>query len=181
MIADGGTVLVAGATEERVERVADWLDGSLPVRTFVTTGGESRPPTDIDIALFADRGCVEDPTLETLPTDARRVVIVEDADRDEENRHEAFDRVLIEPVAPEEFRATVTALARRVRYDRRLRECAELATRCGRLESNGHERASAEPQRLREQVADAKAELDSMVAEFTTDDFRQAFRALAAD
>lgn len=181
MTADGSTVLVAGVTEDRVGRVANWLAGSLPVRTFVTTGNESRPPIDVDVALFADVASVDDPTLETLPADARRVVIVEDADGYESCLHEEFDRVLVEPFIPDDFRSTVTALARRVRYDRRLRECAELAARCGQLESNGHGQESVEPQQLREQVADAKAELDCMVAEFTSDDFRQAFRALAAD
>lgn len=180
MTADGGTVLVAGTTEDRVERVSDWLAGSLPVRTFVTTGGESRPPTDVDVALFADGGSVDDPALETLPA-AARCIIVEDADRYEGSLHEGFDRVLGEPLTPDDFRSTMTALVRRARYDRRLRECAELATRCGQLESDGRGQASAEPQRLRKQVADAKAELDCMVAEFTIDDFRRAFQTLAAD
>lgn len=181
MCADSGSVLIAGDDEGRVARVAGALAGVQSVRTFVTTDHESWPTTDVEVVLFLGRATADDPALGALPDDAGRILVLEDADEYDRDHQAAYDRVLLEPLIPDDLRSTVTSLARRVRYGRRLQECAELATRCGRVESNGNGGVMVEPHQLRDEIADAKAEIDSLVAEFSTEDFRQAFQTLAAD
>lgn len=180
MRTDGGTVLIAGASEDRVTRTASHLAGEVAVRTFVPTDDETRPSTDVEVAVILDRNVADDPSLDTLPDDVERVLVFEDGEYDLD-RHESCESVLVEPLAPGDLRSTVTSLARRVRYDRRLRECAELATRHGRVEANGNGGVPTDFPQVPEEIADAKAELDGLVAEFSSEDFRQAFRALAAD
>lgn len=178
MCIDSATVLVAGGSEERVVRVADLLAGALSVRTFVATEGENRSATDVEVVVFADRAADPD-AVEPLPDDCARVAVFEDSDAFDHDQSAAFDRVLVEPLVPDDFRTTVASLARRVRYDRRLRECAELAARCGRTPESGG--PPTEPPHLCDEIVDAKAELDGLVEEFSREDFRQAFQTLAAD
>ena len=181
MYADSGTVLVAGGSEKRVARIADLLADSLSVRSFVTTDDGDWPTTDVVVVVYVDGIVADHAALETLPEDTAHVAVFESADAFDSVRPATFDCVVIDPAVPDDLPSTVVSLARRVRYDRRLRECAKLAAECGQVESNGNGRSTSEPKQVCEEIADAKAELDGLVAQFTSEDFRQAFQTLAAD
>lgn len=180
MTGDGPTVLVSGTERDRVSEIANTLDSRFAIRTNVTTNGKNWPTVDEDVVILVD-GADCDRSLGSQPDDAACVVVYEDAD-DVDGGHSAYyDQVLVEPLLSETLDSTVASLARRVRYDRRLQECAELATRCGQAESMRDGGATAETQKLRKRIENMTTELDGLLAEFSNDDFRQAFRTIAAD
>lgn len=180
MTGDGPTVLVSGTERDRVSEIASTLDSRFAIRTNVTTDAEGWPTVDEDVVILVG-GANWDNSLGSQPDDAACVVVYEDADNLDGDHSADCDHVLVEPLLADNLESTVASLARRVRYDRRLQECAELATRCGQTESIRDDGTTDEPQKLRKRVEDITAELDGLLAEFSNDDFRQAFRTIAAD
>lgn len=180
MTGDGPTVLVSGAERDRVSEIANTLDSRFAIQTNVTTDTGCWPTLDEDVLILVD-GPNSDRTLESHPDDAACVVVYEDAADFDGGNPADYDQVLVEPLLPDSLASTVASLARRVRYDRRLQECADLATRCGRAEVMSDGETVDEARKLRKRVDDVTAELDGLLAEFSSDDFRQAFRTIAAD
>lgn len=178
MTVDGPSVLVSGPPD-RVGEIERTLADQFTVRTYHPA--EDRcPTTDAEVVVYAD-GTGPERSPEPLPNDAAQVAVFEESDDFERERPATYDRVFVEPLVPDDLESTVESLARRVQYDRRLKECADLATQFGQAEATCDDGTVETTCELRKRVEAATAELDRLVSEFSSDDFRQAFRTIAAD
>lgn len=178
MTVDGPSVFVSGPPD-RVGEIERTLADQFTVQTCHPID-ERCPTTNVEVVVLAD-GTGPEPSPESLPNDAAQIAIFDSDAHFDGDRPAAYDRVLVEPLVADDLESTVESLARRVQYDRRLKECADLATQFGQAEATCDDGTVEETRELRTRVEAVTAELDKLVSEFSSDDFRQAFRAIAAD
>ena len=178
---DGANVLVTGQDENRVSQIIEWIN-EFPLLRTTTSDGEMHS-SDPDVIVLVDRSSDSRTAVENLQ-DWTRAVGVFNSEYQRDSPWEAsLDCILLEPIDPRDLRSVVGSFARQVCYDQRLRECAKLATQYGQIATDdGNQTLQMNDHgRLRDRISDVRQELADIQAEFTNDDFRQAFERLAAD
>ncbi|WP_408958684.1 HalX domain-containing protein [Natrinema sp. 74] len=177
-------VLVATTDPDAVTECCSSLTERYRVQT-TTDGDEALERLDdadvvlVDSDLRTESGTVVATEIDRLAR-PHATAVLRSADQEFESRHGTDipgDR-LVKPVNENDLRETVDRLARRVRYDALMDECATLAAKRGELESHAHANDSDEEYAaVQRRLAELFDELDEVVATFDGDDFRAAFTA----
>lgn len=176
------TVLVVDDDEDIVEMFEGWLDDEYDVKT-ATDGDDALDELDgVDVALLDRR-------LPTLSGDsiaaeiARRsddcmTAIVSGVEPDTDIVHISCGEYLVKPVSKEELIDTIERLRRRARYDDRLAECANLASKRGALEAaHPQSKLDRDPEyaALCRRIARLLDDLEDITRAFDAADFRATF------
>ncbi|MFB6107063.1 MAG: HalX domain-containing protein [Halobacteriaceae archaeon] len=183
------TVLVVEDERDLADLYATWLADDYDVRTAYTVE-EARETVDdaVDVALLDRRlpdgsggDVLEYIRDQDLPC---RVAMVTAVDPDFDIIELGFDDYVIKPVSEADLRAVVETLLDRRSYEEGVQEYLSLVSKQALLEA---EKTPAELEAndryasLLEDIEVAERELDEVVREFDTEDFRAAFMALDED
>jgi DNA-binding response OmpR family regulator len=179
-------VLVADDEAELAELYAHWLGESYEV--IVATGGEAAldlATDDIDVALLDRRmpSMTGDEVLSALrerDIDCR-VAMITAVEPDVDIVDMPFDDYLVKPVTRDELHSVVEVLLSRAQFDDRTQEFFALASKKATLESTAKDDPSEEYDRLTTRMGEIREELDETLSQYSSEDFKAAFRELPGD
>jgi DNA-binding response OmpR family regulator len=184
----GPVVLVVEDETELADLYAAWLGDEYTVRVAYS-GAEALESFDESVAVVLLDRRLGDTTGDEVLRDIRergtdcRVGMVSAVEPDFDILEMGFDDYLVKPVSGDDVRGLVSALVLRSAYDEGVRELFSLASKKAILEAEKTESelaASAEYQRLDDELAARRADLDETVRELDErDDFVGLYRDLA--
>ncbi|MFB6081768.1 MAG: response regulator [Halanaeroarchaeum sp.] len=179
------TVLVVDDERGIRDLIHAWLQDDYTVRV----AGDGRAAIDllddsIDLALLDRRmpGVTGDEVLATIREEGYDfpVAMITAVSPDVDIVDMAFDDYVVKPVTKEEVRAVVETLIQRASYDQKSREFFRLASKKAKLEASEtvDHRGSEEYDRLVEKMATIREDLDDVLGDLSTSDFRRAFEEI---
>ncbi|MFB6125355.1 MAG: response regulator [Halanaeroarchaeum sp.] len=179
------TVLVVDDEQGIRDLVGAWLADEYTVRTAADGEAALEAVDDeVDLALLDRRmpGLTGDDVLATLREEGYEfpVAMITAVSPDVDIVDMAFDDYVVKPVTKEDVHAVVSTLVARGDYDEKSREFFRLASKKAKLEASetvDHEN-TAEYATLVEEMEDLRGDLDDVLADLSTADFKQAFEMI---
>ena len=185
------TVLVVDDKPDVADTYSIWLQESYDVRTAY--GGYEAlelldEGADVDVVLLDRRmpGLHGDEVLESIRSrnPACRIAMVTAVEPDFDIIEMGFDTYLVKPVFGDDLHGTIEQLLTRASYEDGVREYFALASKRAVLEDEKTERELSghdEYDDLLARINSKRAELDSAMGAFESDDYTAAFRDLGTD